>query len=165
MRWLPFLILAYLFVCAQFALGGALRWGEATPDLVLLAVVFVGLHAPLRTALSAAFVAGLMHDLIAGHGLGTYVVGYVLVVAITSQLRDVMYPDHAVTHVTATLVGGVALATYLEVRHALRSIFFADEPPVAFWQRMLGALASAALAVPVIWLLRRARRMFAFSSR
>lgn len=165
MRWLPFLILAYLFVCAQFALGGALRGGEATPDVVLLAVVFVALHAPVRTALAAAFVAGLMHDLIAGHGLGTYVVGYVIVVGLTSQLRDVMYPDHAVTHVTTALVAGVTLATFLEVRHALRSIFFDGEPPVAFWQRVLGALASAALAVPVIWVLRRMRRMFAFSSR
>lgn len=165
MRWLPFLILSYLSVCVQFALGGALRWGEATPNLVMLLVVFVGLHAPLRTALSAAFVAGLMHDVIAGHGLGTYVVGYAIVVALASQLRDVMYPDHAVTHVAVAFVGGVALATYLEVRHGVRSCFFADEPPIAFGRRLLAALASAALAIPVIWLLRRMRRMFAFSSR
>ena len=165
MRWLPFVILSYLFVCAQFALGGASRWGEATPDVVLLLVVFVGLHAPQRTALAAAFVAGLMHDVIAGHGLGTYVVGYVLVVALAAQLRDVMYADHAVTHVAVTFVGGAALAAYLELRHGLRGYFFADDPPIAFWRRVLGALASAALAVPVIWVLRRMRRAFAFSSR
>lgn len=166
MRWLPFLILAYLFVATQFALGGvASRLGEGTPNLVLLLVVFVALHAPLRTALAAAFVAGLMHDVIAGHGLGAYVVGYVLVVALAGQLRDVMYPDHWVTHFAVTLIGGVALAVYLEARHLIRGWFFADDPAIAFGQRTLAALLSAALALPAIWLLRRFRRLFAFSSR
>jgi len=165
MRWLPFVLLSYLFVCVQFALGAALRWGEATPDLVLLLVVFVGLHAPPRVALAGAVAAGLMADVVAGQGIGTYAVGYALVAALCGQLRDVLYPDHAVTHVTVTLVGGLAVATYLEVRHGVRSIFFADEPTIAFVRRALGSAATAALAVPVIWALRRMRRAFAFSSR
>ena len=165
MRWITFAIAAYLFVSTQFALGGLLGWGEATPNLVLVLVVFVALHAQPRPALAAAFVAGLMHDVIAGHGLGTYALGYPLAVAAASPLRDVMSADHAATHALVTFALGVLLAIYLDVRHVVRARLVPDDPSIAIGARLLGATATAALAIPVLWALRGARNAFAFWRR
>ena len=165
MRWITFVIAGYLFVCAQFALGGLLRWGEATPNLVLVLLVFVALHARTRAALVAGFVAGLMHDVVAGHGLGTFALAYPLVVAVAVQLRDVLSTEHAVTHALVTLLLGTLVAASLVVRHAIRGRIVADDPSIALGRQLLGAVATTVASLPIVWLLRKARRAFGFSTR
>ena len=162
MRWFPFVILAYLFVAVQFSLGGALGWGEVTPNLILLFLLFIGLHAPTDAALVAGFTLGLLHDIIASHGIGTYTLAYPLIAVMTVQLRGAMYADHAVTHVAVTLLQGTALTIYLWVRQWIRALYFTEEPTISFKSRMLGVLVTGALAMPAIWALRKVRRSFAF---
>jgi rod shape-determining protein MreD len=165
MRWLPFLILAYFFVSVQFALGGILRLGEYTPNLVLLLVIFIGLHAPLDAALLAGFTLGFMHDIISSHGIGTYALAYSLICALAVQLRGIMYADHFATHFTITLMLGGMLILYLLFRHWMRSFFFADEVAITFWSQATAMLVTAFLALPVIYLLRKMRRTFHFSNK
>lgn len=164
MRSIPFIILAYLVVATQFALANTLGWGEATPNLVLLLVIFIGLHAPTEPALVAGFVLGLMHDVITSHGIGAYTLAYPLIAALTVQLRSAMYADHLVTHVAMPLLLGLGLTIYLWVRQMIRGWFFVEEPTITFSRRMLEVLATAALAIPAIWLLRKTRRAFAFEN-
>lgn len=165
MRWLPFLILSYLFVSLQFALGGMLQWGELTPNLVLILVIFIGLHAPLEAALLGCCTLGFMHDIISSHGIGTYALAYSLIGALTLQLRGVMYADHTATHFTITILLGLALTLYLLLRHWVRGFFFSDELGVSFFPQMGSVLITAAIAVPLIYLLRQMRRTFAFSKK
>lgn len=165
MRWLPFAILAYLLVSLQFALGGILRFGEYTPNLVLLFLIFIGLHAPLDAALIAGFTLGLMHDVISSHGIGAYALGYTLIAGLTFQLRGIMYADHVATHFTITIILGVLLAGYLIFRHWVRGFYFADEASIQFWPQFVAVLLAAVIAVPGIYGLRRIRRLFAFSNK
>ena len=165
MRWLPFYILAYLFVAVQFALGGALRWGAWTPNIVLLFLLFIGMHAPVEQALMAGFMLGLMHDVIASHGIGTYALSYAIIGAIAVQLRAVMYSDHLVTHVAMPLLLGTGLLVYLLVRQWLRNFYFAPVADVGFRSGMMSVLITSVLAVPVIGLLRKFRRPFSFDHR
>ena len=164
MRWLPFVILAYLFVSMQFVLGSAIGWGESLPNVVLLLVLFIALHALSDTAIAAGFVLGLGHDIIAGAsmGFGTYTLIYPLLAAMAVQLRGTMYPDHAVTHVAITLLTGSLLTIYLWLRQIIRAIYFTEPTSVTLKSRFLGVLVTAALAIPVIWMLRKIRRSFAF---
>ena len=147
MRWFPFLILAYLFVAVQFALGGILQWHEKTPNLVLLLVIFIGLHAPTEPAMIAGFVLGLMHDVVASHGIGTYTLAYTFVALLAVQLRGVMYADHLVTHVMMTLLLATAVVLYLVFRAWVRHFYY-DEPGISFGPRMMSVLATAAIHDP-----------------
>ena len=165
MRWFPFFVLAYLFVAVQFSLGGVLGWGEVTPDLVLLLVIFIGMHASMEPALIAAFMLGLMHDVIASHGMGTYALGYTIIAAFAVQLRGIMYSDHLVTHVMMPLMLGSVLLIYLLVRQSVRNFYFVPEYNISLRPRLMSVLITTALAVPIITTLRRFRRSFAFEKR
>lgn len=165
MRWLPFLIIAYFVVSLQFALSGILNLGEKTPNLALLLLIFIGLHAPLDAVLLAGFTLGLMHDVISAHGIGAYALAYSLIGGLAFQLRGVMYADHVATHFTITILLGVLLVLYLMFRHWLRSFVFVDEVSITFWPQMMGVLFSALLAMPAIHFLRKIRRTFSFSNK
>lgn len=162
MRWFPFLLLAYIVVAVQFALGGALGWGGWTPNLVFLLVIFVGMHALIEPAMVAGLVLGLMHDVIASHGIGTYALGYAVVAAIAVQLRGIMYSDHMVTHVMMPLGLGFLLLLYLLARQWVRNLYYPFDHPVTFGAGMASLIVTSALAIPVIGVLRRYRRTFAF---
>jgi rod shape-determining protein MreD len=166
MRWLPFLILAYVFVAVQFSLGSVLHhWGEWTPNLVLLLVLFIGMHAMLEPALVAGLILGLMHDVIASHGIGTYALGYAMLAFFAVQLRGIMYSDHIVTHVMMPFLLGVILVVYLVFRQWVRGFYYPPDDLVSFGGRFMGVLVTTAAAIPVIGLLRKIRKVFAFENR
>lgn len=165
MRWLPFLILAYLVVSLQLALGGILKLGEYSPNLVLLFIIFIGLHAPIEAALIAGFILGFMHDVVSSHGIGTYALAYSLIAGLTYQLRGIMYADHVATHFTITILLGFLLVGYLLLRHWVRAFYFVEEYAIQFWPQMVGVLLTAVIAVPGIYLLRKIRRTFQFSNK
>jgi len=165
MRWWAFLILAYVAASVQLGLGGLLGWGPATPDLLLLVVVFVALHANDEHALAAGVVAGLFHDVIADHGLGAHALAYGLAAAGTRRLRGVMYREHPLTHLTVTALTGVGVVLLLWARELVRGLFpwSADDPRLVRPLPMLvGVVATTALAPPVIYALRSIRKAFAF---
>lgn len=165
MRWLPFAILSYLIVSLQFALGGILQLGEYTPSLVLLFLIFIGLHAPLDAALIGGFTLGFMHDVVSAHGIGTYALAYSLIAGLTFQLRSIMYADHVATHFTITIILGVLLVGYLVFRHWMRSFYFAGEASIQVWPQIVAVFVAAVIAIPAIYGLRRIRRVFAFSNK
>ena len=162
MRWFPFLLLAYVLVAVQFALRGALGWGAWTPNLVFLLVVFVGMHALVEPAMIAGLLLGLMHDVIASHGIGTYGLAYALIAGIAVQLRGIMYSDHIVTHVMMPLALGFLLLVYLLLRQWVRNLYYPFDQPATFGTGMASLVITSVLAVPVINVLRHFRRTFAF---
>jgi rod shape-determining protein MreD len=162
MRWFPFLLLAYIVVAVQLALRAALGWGAWTPNLVFLVVMFVGMHALLEPAMIAGLLLGLMHDVIASHGIGTYALGYTVVAAIAVQLRGVMYSDHFVTHIMMPFGLGFALLMYLLFRQWVRNLYYPFDHPEMFGAGMASLVITSALAVPMIRTLRYFRRTFAF---
>lgn len=162
MRWFPFLLLAYIVVAVQLALGGALGWGQWTPNLVFLLVVFVGMHALLEPAMIAGLLLGLMHDVIASHGIGTYALAYTLLAALAVQLRGIMYSDHIVTHVMMPMGLGVLLLVYLLFRQWVRNLYYPYDHPVTISAGIASLFVTCLLAVPVIGVLRSFRRSFAF---
>ena len=162
MRWFPFLIVSYLVVAVQFTLASVLGWGIWTPNLVLLFVLFVGMHAMLEPAMVAGLILGLMHDVIASHGIGTYALGYTLIAAIAVQLRGVMYSDHIVTHIMMPLALGLLLLFYLLFRQWLRNLYFPLDGTFSFRAGLASLVVTSVLAVPAINVMRKFRRTFAF---
>src|SRR2546421_83322 len=80
MRWISYFILAYLIIAIQMALAGYLRWGQASPNLVLPAAVFIAINARREHALIGAFGLGFLQDLFSQHPLGLYAFAFGMVV-------------------------------------------------------------------------------------
>src|SRR5687767_10722339 len=116
MRWAAYFILVYLAVGLQVGMGDFVRVGAsgARPDLVLLVVIFIAIHAPRDAALLGAFGIGLIKDVTTLSPLGLYAIAYSLVGMFTVSTQELVYRAHPVTHVVlgfagSFLAGGVVL--------------------------------------------------------
>src|SRR5688500_13691122 len=116
MRLSAYLILAYLVIGLQIGMGDFVRVGAsgARPDLVLLAVIFIAIHAPRDAAMLGAFGIGLVKDMTTITPLGLYAIAYSLVGMFTVAMQDYVKRAHPVTHAAlgffgAMVAGGVVL--------------------------------------------------------
>ena len=109
MRWIPFLILAYLVVLVQTTVGRFLvirsaGLGNIGPDLAALVAVFVALHARAwPDAMLAAWVLGIAVDLTTAGGVGSATVlgpmsvAYALAAGLLFRVREAFFRERAMT--------------------------------------------------------------------
>jgi hypothetical protein len=108
MRWLAYVILAYVAVALQIGLGPFLRYKGAQPNLVLLAAVFIALNAPRDAALLGCFCLGLLQDLLTQQPPGLFALSYGLTAMVAVSVHQVIYREHPLTHFSVALFGGPA---------------------------------------------------------
>ena len=142
MRWISYFILAYLALGLQVGLGDYVSFKGATPNLVLLAVIYLAINAPREQALMGCFVLGVLHDLMTQQTPGLYALGYGLVGLMASRTNQVVYRDHPLTHFSMTLGGGALVAGLL----LLHGWLF---PPGARETRWVGGAGAASVQVTV----------------
>ena len=159
MRWPAYFILVYLAVGVQVGAGEFLRVGNARPDLVILAVIFIAVNAPRDAALLGAFGIGLVQDLVSLSPLGVYALSYSLVAMFTVSTQELVYRAHPLTHFSLALVGGLLSATVIAIHGWIRG------PSAAVTDLFTSALYTALLAPFVLGLLNLTRKAFAFSRR
>jgi rod shape-determining protein MreD len=171
MRWPAFFILAYVFVGLQVGLGGVVRHGGAGVNLVLLAAVFVAMHARREPALIGCFVLGLMQDLVTQQPLGLYALAYSLSGVVMIGAQHVVYREHPLTHVAMALVAGMVVAVLVLVQGWVNPPGPARRIDELVAVPAIGAGAGAvlltgvytAVAAPVVlFVLQRLRGLFAF---
>lgn len=166
MRWTAYLLLAYVVIAVQIALSGFVSWGQAAPNLVLPAVVFIAINARREEALLGAFFLGLLQDLFTQQPAGLYAFSYCLVGLFIVGSRPAMYKDHPITHFLMTLVAAAVTGvivlfndwTYPKL-HALGD---AGQPSITL--ALMGALYTAALAPFMLFPVARLKRFFAFKT-
>jgi rod shape-determining protein MreD len=166
MRWLPFFILAYLVLGLQVGLRDFLAIQRATPNFVLIVVVFVTANATREAGLMAAFLLGLLQDVLGTEPLGLYALCYGLSGVLVTSARKVAYSDHPLTHLSLTLLAGLMTATVLTVHAWLRPAGTPQRiddklvlPAIGFSPGVayLSALYTALLSPVVIWALNKFR--------
>ncbi len=162
MRWWTFLIVAYLIVCVQFAQASVLQLGGWAPNLILILVVFLALHAATEPALVGCVLIGFMHDAITDQGLGTHPLIYGLLGLSVTQLRAIMYREHPFTHLTLGAMIGLAYILMLNLREWLRAFWLKEEETVFIATQLGGVLLTMLLAPVMIYFLRSIRKYFAF---
>lgn len=182
MRWLTYFILAYAVLGVQMGLGQYVSYMGATPNLVLIAVIFIAINAPRDAALLGSFVMGLMHDLLTHQPPGLFAFAYGLVGLMVAGSQQVVYREHPLTHFSMALAGGVVVAVvvllngWVQPPGAAATVWVGGAGPVPATQVTLGAvrpspateltraLYTAVLAPIVLWVLMRIRRGFAFQA-
>jgi len=167
MRWISYFILAYLIIAVQMALAGYLRWGQASPNLVLPAAVFIAINARREHALFGAFGLGLLQDLFTQHPLGLYAFAYGLVGLFVVGTQPAVYRDHPLTHFFVTLLASVLVALVVLFNNWAYPILHAHsaqspQPALAIFS---SALYTAAVAPILMGILGRTKPLFGFRGR
>lgn len=174
MRWVAYFILAYMAVGLQVGLSAYAGVRGAAPNLVLLAVIYIGINAPRDAALLGCFCLGVMQDLVSSYPPGLYAFSYGLVAMFVISTQQLVYREHVLTHFSLALVGGLMTAAVLLVH----GLIHPPGPRVAEHESPVGVVLpairlsparefarvvyTALLAVPVLGVLQRVKRVFAF---
>jgi rod shape-determining protein MreD len=156
MRLPAYFILAYVVIGLQIGLGESLRIGHCRPDLVLLAVIFIAIHAPRDAALLGCFGIGLMQDLVSLNSLGVHALAYSLVAMFIVSTQELVYRAHPLTHFSLGFVGSVLAGLVVLIHGWIRG------PGVPVTQLLGNALYTACVAPLVLALLNVTRRAFSF---
>jgi rod shape-determining protein MreD len=169
MRSLGYFILAYVALGLQVGVGRYLSWHDARPNLVLIAVVYLALHARREPALLGCFFVGLCQDLLSQQPPGLYALAYGLVGLVVSGTHQAIKRDHPLTHFALALVGGLMTAVLLAAHTLLRPAGPARvvgdmaAPPLRgdLLPLFVSAGYTALLAPVLLWVVGRVARAFA----
>jgi rod shape-determining protein MreD len=160
MRWLSFFVLAYVALGLQNGLAGAIEWKSATPNFVLIAVVFIAINAPRDAALLGAFILGVLHDMTSQGVLGLLALSYALTAAMILPIARGLHRRHPATHFALVLAGGIVTAIIVSLHEWIRPATEGVRPPVS--PLFYSAVYSAILAPFLLALLQRMTRFFVF---
>ena len=161
MRWPLYFILAYLAVALQIGLGGHLRVAGASPNLIMIAVVFIAIHAPRDAALLGCFALGILQDLTTADPsrLGLYGLAYGFFALMIGGYGTPAVRGHPIMHIMLTLVCGLVTAL-LVLLHGWLPFAGGIRMPIGVmvWSAVYTALVSPL----ILWPLNRMRKVFAF---
>jgi len=170
MRWFAFAILAYLAVGLQIGLAPYVRYHGASPNLVLLAVVFIAVNAPRDAALIACFTLGFLQDLVTQQQPGLFALSYGIIAMLVVNMQQVVYKGHPLTHFSLAMAAGVITAAIIIVHGWVRppgprvadGAVVLPRVRVSATIELTRVLYTAVLAPFVLGALQRAKTAFGF---
>ncbi len=183
MNWIVFLVLVIVALAFDVSVGVVLRLqtlGGIGPQLLVPVVVFVALHAPRTTVLWACLIAGLLIDfttpLPRAGGLsvvyvpGPTALGMFFAGSLVIQLRGMLLRSRILTMSAMTFVSMMAVGIMVIALYVVRSwypddnvaYFSAETATAEMWRRAGSAMYTAAIALPLGWLLMATTPMWGF---
>ena len=173
MRLISYIFLAYFALALQIGLAPYIAYHGASPNLVLLAVVFIAVHAPRDAALLGCFALGFLQDLVTLQQPGLFALSYGLVAMFVVSTQQVVYKEHPLTHFSLALAAGLITAVVLLAHGwvrppAPRTVAAGTVLPavrISTTRELYRVLYTALLAPILLGLLQRARGAFGFQGR
>lgn len=99
----PVLCVGAVLVALEATLLGRIRVAGVIPDLTLLFALFLALHAPVDQSLAATWLLGLLHDVPSAGSFGASAFLFLVLCAVVSLLKEVLFRDHALVQVALVL--------------------------------------------------------------
>jgi rod shape-determining protein MreD len=173
MRLISYLILAYFALALQIGLAPYIAYRGAAPNLVLLAVVFIAVHAPRDAALLGCFALGFLQDLVTLQQPGLFALSYGLVAMFVVSTQQVVYKEHPLTHFSLAMAAGLISAVVLLAHGwiwppAPRRVdpgVILPAVRISTTRELYRVLYTALLAPILLSLLQRAKGVFGFQGR
>jgi rod shape-determining protein MreD len=122
LRWIPFVILGYVMLGLQLGLGAFTSFRGVSPNLLLLVVIFISLHARREEALLGSFLLGAIQDLISIQPIGLFAFSYGLVAMLVCWSVESVRRTHPLTHLSLTFLGGSIMGMILIVHDYFRPV-------------------------------------------
>jgi rod shape-determining protein MreD len=173
MRWFTYFILAYFALALQIGLAPYIAYRGAAPNFVLLAVVFIAVHAPRDAALLGCFALGFLQDMATLQQPGLFALSYGLVALFVVSTQQVVYKEHPLTHFSLALAAGLITAVVLIAHGWIRPPFARTTDGntvlpairISTTNQLYRVLYTALLAPIVLGILQRGRGVFGFQGR
>lgn len=174
MNWLVYALFAYLFLAMHHGLAAALQvqtnWGLVVPQFVLIYAVFIGFFAPRRVVMWAWGLLGFALDLLFVYAGGAVLVGPCTLgmlagAVVVIQLRSMVLRTHPISHGFCVAACGLGYELVAVGVLAVRNFYDAapgGSPLGMLGVRLLAVAYTAALAVPIAWVLVRLISVFGF---
>lgn len=109
MRWLSFFILAVVVLTLQSALLPRIELFGARPDLILVVTVFFAMHAGRRDAVLAAWLLGMLADLMTIERFGLLSLSYALIAMTVTSARDFLFRYNAFSQLVVTAAASLLI--------------------------------------------------------
>lgn len=186
MRWPTLAFFAYILLGLEQGLAVALAQPghySASPGLLLILAVFIGLSAPASMALWSALVLGVLYDLAHPimisevHGMtdavivGPGAIAFLLATLVLLKSRGLVYRGSLWSILIFTFVAGIFVHLSIVLIFALRSLSFLFMPgeQIIGWSwsgelvnRFISLICTTTLAFPIGWVLLRCVTLFGF---
>ncbi|MFG0293052.1 MAG: hypothetical protein ACIAQF_00825 [Phycisphaerales bacterium JB065] len=177
MNWIVFSIFAWVAIAFETGFRDALALGSSpvSPSLAMILVAFVALWAPIRHALPAAIIIGLLldfGDLVrtpAGEPvvvLGRHAIGCLLASYTVVTMRGMMFRKNIITIVVlsgVTMALTQVLAISMLKFRSLYDIVIVDDAASQLGSQLGSALYTAALAFVIGPVLNSMKWLFGFT--
>ncbi len=175
MNWLVFTITAYIFLLLQVGLTSLMGIPDAqgvSPNFLLILAVYIGLLAPTKTVAWGMLALGLLSNLLPGRPvLGPEALGYLAGAFAILQLRTLVFRESVVSLVIMVFVVGIFIQLVTVALYTARGLPFLLGDPIPAWnatdqlfRRFLELLYSAAIAIPLGFILIRLNTAFRFTT-
>ena len=180
MNWLIFAIAAYLLLALETGLRTLLALpllADASPRLLLILAVYVGMMAPASTVPWAFLALGLLTDLQPGPArdvilIGPAALGYLVGAYVVLQLRAMVFRESVLALSVLVLVGGIFVHLCWVALLTARGLPMLTHEPIVGWSaadqlvhRFLELLYTAVVAVPVGLVLFKVSPIWHFNHR
>ncbi|HWE04761.1 MAG TPA: rod shape-determining protein MreD [Tepidisphaeraceae bacterium] len=119
MRWPVYFIFAYFMLGLQVGVSRYIAFHGATPNLGLIAALFIALNARRETALLACFAIGFLQDLLSEQQPGLFAIAYGLMAMLVVETHQSVNGNRAVKQFSFALVGGLLTTVVLLVHSGL----------------------------------------------
>lgn len=163
MRWVSYILLAYLITAIHLGLAGFLNWGQAAPNLVLPVAVFIAINAGREEALLGVFLLGLLQDLFTHQPMGLNAFSYSLAALFVVGAQPAVYRDHPLTHLFVTLAAALVIGGAGIFNEWAYPLLHGQAGVSPGWMgALLSAVYSAALAPVILYPLVRVKWIFGF---
>ncbi len=113
MRWPVYFIFAYVMLGLQVGVSRYIAFDGATPNLGLIAVLFIALNARREPALLACFAIGFLQDLLTEQQLGLFAFAYGLTAMLVVATHQSINGNRVIKQFLFTLLGGIITAIVL----------------------------------------------------
>lgn len=180
MRWTVFIIVALLFLVLETSFRAVLRLESVSPSFMAALLVYLSLFAPRQIALWCSLILGVLMDLVMPlqqpnnlqvYLIGPYALGYVGACFMLLQVRSMVFRRRLLTYCIMTAAAMTLVALVTVALFAVRSwlpwadAYYPIEPSALgeLGRRLGTAVYSAALAVPLGWLLLQTTRLWGFT--
>ncbi len=121
MIWFLYGLILAVALTLQSVVAPFVQIYSARPDFLLVGVVFLALHGPVRETILAAWIVGLGADLLTIEQFGFLGFSYALVAFLVLEVREYLFRSRATTQFGVTAVVAIFIqscwATYAFVRY------------------------------------------------
>jgi len=182
MNWLVFAVFGCVALMAQVGLKPI--WlielsavGDLSPSVLLVLLVYIGLHAPTWPVMWAALAMGLAAEVTATPMpdavlLGPRTLGFLAGAYAILQLRSMVFRESLLAFLVLVLIVGLFVELVTVALLTARGIPWPLGEPIPGWSaadelvhRFLELLYTAGLAIPLGLLLFRTRRAWGFTGK